>query len=128
MFKCTVQEYIAPLFKKPTDEFTFNCPLHYFVIPTFKKILKLNGFELVHSEDLFQNKSSGDFINIVREVNSYTLEIDTTLKISELESLFFSAFKEEFKNKYLLVQGSTLKIKDSLDGSDYEEKKKRNSL
>ncbi len=121
MYKEHVKEYISPLFSKQTDNFTINCPLHYFAVPKFMQILRLNGFGLVHPENLFQNKSSGDFINIERDIDSYAVDIISTLKFSEIESLFHKAFNEEYKNQYILVQGSTIKIKNNLEGSDYDE-------
>ena len=87
----------------------------------FKETLLKSGYELAHPEDLFHNNSSQDYINIERGKGPYQLDFITTLKSSELEKYFHTTFKNKYKRKYVLVQGSKILIKSSLDTVDYEE-------
>lgn len=116
-----VREYISPLFNKSTEDISISCPLHYFAVTGFKQTLLKSGYELAHPEDLYHNKSSKDFINVERDDSSYQLDFITTLNFSELENYFHTTFKNKYKGKYILIQGSKILIKSGLDTVEYEE-------
>ncbi|MCC6713540.1 MAG: AAA family ATPase [Candidatus Dadabacteria bacterium] len=115
-----IKEYISPFLDRQIEEYNICCPLHYFAIVKLNEILLRHGYEIVHPEGMYFLRSRKEFVYIIRDDNSFTLQVFTTLEYSELEELFVEAFNVEYKNKYVLIQGLSRKIKTGFNAPDFE--------
>ena len=115
-----IKEFISPLLDRQIEEYNICCPLHYFAIVKLNEILVKNGYELIHPEGMYFLRSRKEFVYIIRDDNSFTLQVFTTLERSELEELFVGAFNQEYKNKYVLIQGLSRKIKTCFNSPSFD--------
>ena len=119
-----IKEFTSPVLDKPLKSYKIVCPLHYFAFGGFKEILLKSGYELAHPQGIFFHRPGRDLIYAEGEGfhGHFTLNVLTTLDFQELESLFSQAFLEEYKNKYVLVEGTeSMRIRDSLNGPSFDE-------
>lgn len=115
-----IKEFVSPFLDKQIEEYNICCPLHYFATSTFYEVLVKNGYEIVHPEGMYFLRNRKEFVYIQRDESSFTLQIFTTLEYAELEDLFLEAFNQEYKNKYVLIQGLSRKIQGSLNAPEFE--------
>ncbi len=115
-----INEFMSPLLDKRIEEFNVCCPLHYFATSNFNAILLKNGYEIIHPEGIYFLRSKKEFLHIDKDDDSFTLRIFTTLERSELDKLFVEAFNQEYKKKYVLIQGLSRKIETCFNAPDFE--------
>lgn len=115
-----IKEYISPFFDKQIEEYNICCPLHYFSTSKLHEILLKHGYEIVHPEGVYFLRSERELVYAIRDDNSFSLQIFTTLEYSNLEKLFLEAFNREYKNKYVLIQGLSRKIETGFNAPDFE--------
>lgn len=115
-----IKEFMSPLLDKQMEEYNICCPLHYFALSKFKEILIKNEYEIVHPEGIYYLRSSKELIYVLRDEDSFTLQIFTTHNYPELEDIFLEAFSKEYKNKYVLIRGLSRKIENSLKAPSFD--------
>ena len=117
-----IYEYISPFLDKSIVEYNLRCPLYYFASSRFKEILLNCGYELVHPEGLYYLRSEREFVYFeTAEYPPYSLQLLTTLEFSKLEELFAFALREEYKNKYLLIRGLSLKMQEDFKAPEFDQ-------
>jgi len=118
-----LERVICPLLEKPAYEYNISCPLHFVTFSNFKQILKESGFRMIGDENILFNRDRQDFVYIDAEGDKhrYLLEVFTTLKFEEIEGFFAKAIKQEFKNKYVLIQGLSCKVFKRFNTPDFDE-------
>lgn len=105
--KDDIKEFSSPLLEKPLKEYSICCPLHFFAFESFKETLLKNGYEIAHPEGMYFHRASRELIypKLVHQEPPYTLFVLTTLDFKDVENLFFQAFNEVYKNRYVLIEG-----------------------
>ncbi len=119
-----IEEFTSPVLDKPINKFAISCPLYFFAFGRFKEVLIKTGYEIAHPEGMFFHRPSRELIYAeIGELNKpYTINFLTTFDLDELESLFSQAICEEYKNKYLLIEGTeSCRIRDCLNGPHFDE-------
>lgn len=119
-----VKEFTSPILDKPLREFSICCPLHFFAFERFKEVLLKNGYEIAHPSGVFFHRPSRELIypEIERFDKPYKINFLTTLDSREIQALFFQALREEYKNKYVLIEGiESYKIQNSFSGPHFDE-------
>ncbi len=119
-----LKSYTSPVLDKPLKEYKINCPLHFFAFGKFQGVLLKSGYEVAHPSGVFFHRPSRELIYAVIEGphSPYTLNIITTLDFQELENLFSQAIREEYKNRYVLIEGKeSCKIQNILSGPPFDE-------
>lgn len=119
-----VKEFTSTVLDKPLREFSICCPLHLFAFERFKEVLLKGGYEIAHPSGVFYHRPSRELIypEIERFDKPYKINFLTTLDSREIQSLFFQALREEYKNKYVLIEGTeSYKIQNNLSGSHFDE-------
>ena len=120
-----IHEFVSPFIGKPILEYSLRCPLYYFASSRFNEILLNRGYELVHPEGLYFLRSEREFIFSEKDAREpYTLHFYTTLMLPDLEELFAVALREEYKNKYLLIRGSSIKMQEDFKAPEFDQIKK----
>jgi len=120
-----IHEFVSPFIGKPILEYSLRCPLYYFASSRFNEILLNRGYELVHPEGLYFLRSEREFIFSEKDAREpYTLHFYTTLMLPDLEELFAVALREEYKNKYLLIRGLSLKMQEDFKAPEFDQIKK----
>jgi len=119
-----IKEFTSPVLDMPLRKYKIHCPLHFFAFGTFKKVLLKNGYEVAHPEGIFYHRPNRALIypTIAGPHEYYTLMFLTTLDFKDLENLFFQAFNEDYKNKYVLIEGiESCRVRNSLSGPHFDE-------
>ena len=116
-----IHEFVSPFVGKPVLEYSLRCPLYYFASSKFNEILLNRGYELVHPEGLYFLRSEREFVYFEKGSGPYALQFLTTLTLSNLEELFAVTLREEYKNKYLLIRGSSLKMQEDFKAPEFDE-------
>ncbi len=116
------KEIIHPILNKPINEYNITCPLHYFSYIRFKEVLTENGYVFISSEDIYLNRDCMEFvyIDLSGSKQNYLLEVYTTLSFDEFETLYKKAIVQEFKNKYILVDGLSCNVQDKFICEDFD--------
>jgi hypothetical protein len=78
---------------------------------------------MICDENILFNRDRQDFVYIDAEGDKYRylLEVFTTLNFEKIEGFFAKEIKQEFKNKYLLIQGLSCKVFERLNTPDFGE-------
>ncbi|MGB7293620.1 MAG: AAA family ATPase [Thermodesulfobacteriota bacterium] len=78
---------------------------------------------MIGDENILVNRDRQDFVYIDAEGDKhrYLLEVFTTLKFEEIEGFFAKAIEQEFKNKYVLIQGLSCKVLERFNTPDFDE-------
>lgn len=122
MLKDCINEFSSPMLDKQVKEYNITCPLHYFAFDNFKSTLAGMGYKLVHPEGIYFNPDERNLVyieNARRPV--FTLDILTTLDISEIENIFNQAFHEKYRNRHVLIEGgNSVRINDKLNCQQFE--------
>ncbi len=122
MFTESIYEYMSPFLDKPIVEYTLCCPLYYFARNRFKEILLNSGYELVHPDGIYFQRSQREFLYMEsNEKYPYVLKFLTTLGLSALEKMFTKALREEYKNKYILIRGSSIKMQEDFKAPEFDQ-------
>lgn len=121
MYIPDIYQYIAPILGKPLYEYSIKCPLFYFASNQFNDVLHNLGYELVHPEHMFFLRSKRELIFFEKDNKElYSLNFVTTLEFDEIEEMLSDAIKNEYKNKFLIIRGRTLKMQSELKAPDFD--------
>jgi ATPase family associated with various cellular activities (AAA) len=118
-----LKSLLCPLLEKPAYEYNISCPLHFVTFSNFKQTLKESGYRMIGDENILFNRDGQDFVYIDGEGDKhrYLVEVFTTLSFEEIEGFFAKAIKQEFKNKYVLIQGVSCKVFEKFNTPDFDE-------
>lgn len=120
LHESVIREFISPFLDKQIEVYNICCPLKYFAISRFNEVLRTIGYELVHPEGIYYLRGNKEFIYILRDERSFTLQIFTTLEYSEVEDIFLEAFNHEYKNRYVLIRGLSRIIETSFKAPSFD--------
>jgi len=121
MNKFYIYNFIAPILEKPIMEHSLKCPLYYFASNKFYKVLLSLGYESIYPEHMYFQRKKGDFVFFENdEKEPYSLHFLTTLDFAQLEEMFADAIKNEYRNKFLIIRGSSLKMNTELKAPEFD--------
>lgn len=116
-----LRRFMSPLISKPILEQSICCPLYYNASDSFHEILCNNGYELILPEGVYFLREEKEIIAFYKDsMEPFTIEFYTTLKLPKLENLFADAIRKEYKNKYVLIRGSSLIIQKGLKSPKFD--------